>query len=954
MAPAVENAVTRLNAAWVAAGNAARSADLEHLIAPDHTVVSHRFGGLVPASEGVDQMRTLSRAGDEVGFTAQTTQPIAVRGDRLALFRLTATTADGLISERLEVTELDEEGRFARTEIFEPDTLADALETLDCWYAAGDRPATRIRNTVTDVIDRYSAQCAAGEFGGERFGSVDFVRYDRRRGVSTPTLHGLAEFASNMRAIFEVFDTFTTEPVAIRGERVALVRVHLAREGFATTMLGVYETDEDGLLIRGTSFDEDDLDAALDELEARFIAGEGTDHEYLIRRARDFTRSLAQLDGAATLALLDPATEIVDHRPLGLGTFGLDGARAWNAARAEQVAEDVSFFRNLSVRGDAILGHLESRGVDDLGTAFLYEMYLVSHWVAGRARWTGQYSLDDHEAARARFDELAAETRSPYVDNDCVRSLVRAEWLAGAGDITAAVDTIASDVVAVDHRSGIGGLRIEGREAFVENQIAVREQLTPQHRWLAVRGERLALGRLTWTAANGFEAAHHATFEIDQTGRLCRNDQFDDLTVALDALDARYEELVGTELPPAEASLLEGVKALNRREWDRFTALFHPDLVAVDHSPLGFPTTDRDGFVNDQMRGMAELVPDVVVVVGKILTEGRASLVTGTTLGTTAEGNEYRWDFLQVFRAAEDGRGQHRDLYADTQWEEALARFDEFAAEDATTLPSTVGGPENGLTRRLRAAVVRLQGRDEADGVVFPPDAEIGAAFLIADDIVILDRRSGVSAGTITGSADFLANASAHFAVFAEARPTVLAVRGERLALVRMDFEADGFVSTRINIFEADASGALAAIVVFDDDALAAAFEELEARHAAIESAGENRATIAGRRSIDAFVRGDRDAALEAFSPGFTRSDRRRGPTIGDVVSREQYVDATLAGAEVGMAHFDLTPLELAGDDRATRERSVAQRRRLRARVAPRDRGRRRRADPPGRELRRG
>ena len=322
--------------------------------------------------------------------------------------------------------------------------------------------------------------------------------------------------------------------------------------------------------------------------------------------------------------------------------------------------------------------------------------------------------------------------------------------------------------------------------------------------------------------------------------------------------------------------------------------------MAVDHSPLGFPTTGRDGFVNDQMRGMAELVPDFVVVVRKILAEGRATLVVGTTLGTTADGNAYAWEFVQVMQTAADGRGLRRDLYADTQWDEALARFDELATEDGDA-PE----PENRITRRLRRWLLRTEHGAPTSSAT------------IADDVVILDRRSGVSAGTISGREDFAANARAHFDVFADARITVLAVRGDRLALVRMEYRADGFVSPRLNLFEADESGRIVALVVLDEDDLDAALEELDARHAAIESAGENRATLAGRRSIDAFVRGDRDAAIDAFAPEFTRSDQRRGPTIGDDVGREEYVDATLAGAEVGMAHFELTPIELAGDDRA-------------------------------------
>ena len=118
-------------------------------------------------------------------------------------------------------------------------------------------------------------------------------------------------------------------------------------------------------------------------------------------------------------------------------------------------------------------------------------------------------------------------------------------------------------------------------------------------------------------------------------------------------------------------------------------------------------------------------------------------------------------------------------------------------------------------------------------------------------------------------------------------------------------------------LYEADAHGRICWGTSFDEDDLDAALEELDARHAATESAGENRATCAGSpfdRCIRARRprRGDRRLRTRVH-----RSDQRRGPTIGDVVGREEYVDATLAGAEVGMAQFELTPIEIVGDDRA-------------------------------------
>ena len=173
-------------------------------------------------------------------------------------------------------------------------------------------------------------------------------------------------------------------------------------------------------------------------------------------------------------------------------------------------------------------------------------------------------------------------------------------------------------------------------------------------------------------------------------------------------------------------------------------------------------------------------------------------------------------------RAAQDGRALNRDLYADAQWAEALELFDEWAESSGATVGASE--PESRLTRQLRESIAL---------------AEQGApayADVLADDVVILDRRSGVSAGTITGRDDFTANARAHFDVFVHASPTVLAVRGDRLALVRMEFQADGFVSVRLNLFETNEAGQLVTLVVLDDDALDDAFEELEARHAAIET----------------------------------------------------------------------------------------------------------------------
>ena len=120
-------------------------------------------------------------------------------------------------------------------------------------------------------------------------------------------------------------------------------------------------------------------------------------------------------------------------------------------------------------------------------------------------------------------------------------------------DSSEAVDGIAPDVVTVDHRSGVGlGFRIEGRDAFLENQIELRSSLgfsAPRLEWLAVRGGRHGLAKVTYVSESGFEVEFLETYEIDVDGRLCRSDLYDlaDLDAAVAVVDSDTSQGEGAE-----------------------------------------------------------------------------------------------------------------------------------------------------------------------------------------------------------------------------------------------------------------------------------------------------------------------------------------------------------------------------------------------------------------------
>jgi hypothetical protein len=243
--------------------------------------------------------------------------------------------------------------------------------------------------------------------------SADVVVEDRRRGVSIGVLHGHDEMDENVRAQDGLFGPTTFEPIAVRGDHLALVRTRaVAPSGFELVSLGVVETDAEGRYRSWTFFDDDDLPAALEELEHRHreLSGDA----YTANERRFVERSIAYQRGDfdAMLGSLGEHYQVVDHGPVGFGTADAAGLRAQiDAWDARVPTMSIQAKRYVSER--AILEATAMHGTTEDGRAYVWPYATVACFdregliVADHA-----FPIEQWDEARALFDDWSRQSPS--------------------------------------------------------------------------------------------------------------------------------------------------------------------------------------------------------------------------------------------------------------------------------------------------------------------------------------------------------------------------------------------------------------------------------------------------------------------------------------------------------------------------------------------------------------
>jgi class 3 adenylate cyclase len=331
---------------------------------------------------------------------------LAARPDAL-LFRATTGSTDRSSGaayewETLVLLVFGAEGLVAHAEWFDAGDVADALARFD--QLCAERNPLRIPdNAASRAIDRiYRDRSAAVAWIRDDFSFED-------RGGRALTSGGAVEWLGTQTFFFSQGGRPSRELIGTRGDRIMIERVEWTGE-FELDLVAVAEVDAEGGLRAVVRFDADDLDAAFEEAEMRFLAGEAAGLEAQAAIAA-FRCAIGERDWEALKSVLTTDFANCDHRTLGVGAENADELIASLRALADLSPD----FETHVVRLLEWNRHGRVAVVRQVGSALQgggpFENSFLSFMLARGDRVCRQevFDITAADAALARFAELCAE-----------------------------------------------------------------------------------------------------------------------------------------------------------------------------------------------------------------------------------------------------------------------------------------------------------------------------------------------------------------------------------------------------------------------------------------------------------------------------------------------------------------------------------------------------------------
>ncbi|WP_419866299.1 BTAD domain-containing putative transcriptional regulator [Mycobacterium scrofulaceum] len=865
----IDAAISELDARYLA-GEAAEHSLTWSVITHAYAAANrHELPPTTPDWSNVDHRRGIAFPPDNLAAYLEASWDLLAPGLRVyieAVHRLTelgavvtrvieGTSSDDFRAEWREIGISTVDGDLInRSEIFDETELDRALARFEELQARPHRPV----NAAGQVNERFWACLTTRDWTAMAdLLAENAVSHDNRRVVNSGVLRGRDSNIANLRAVAEVgFERLVSTVLAIRGQRLALTRIWSSAQGcepgeISADMVGVVEIDGDNRMIVHSIFDADDFDAAVAELEARYIAGEAAPHarvwSLVAQGHTQFNRH--------ELPTMMPDVVYIDHRR----SVTIEGADLAKSVRSvwellPQVHVYVEAVHRLTERG-AIVSQVV-KGTSQEGFDAEWQTTTICTFEGDRL---GRYEVFDEtelDAALARFEQL--EPPAPRYENAATRADQQFWGYIAARHWKALGAMLADDVANDDRRRTVNAGIRRGRDSDVANMRSLTE-IGVTHvtsTIIATRGERLLLRRTRFSLDEGpedFNVELLCIVELDAENRIATRILFDP-----DELDAAFEELDGRYLAGEAADeghtwslMVQTYAGLNRREMPATT----PDFVSIDHRR---GITFEPGNIVPYVQATWDVAPDLkmrIEMVHRLTNAG--AVITHTGYGTSQDGFDAEWREVVFFTFRED-RVDRCEMFDDVDVDAALARFEE--------LNRPTPSLENAASRAEERLFAHSANADWA-----------AAAEILSGDSVVDDRRRVVNVGFWDGRDAVIANIQALAEGLAHVALTVIATRGERLALILIrsfnsDPERSEFVIEMLGVAELDADLRISAHVFFDPDDMDAAFEELDARYLAGEAAphAHTWSVIAG--SYDAMNRRE----LFPTTPDWVNIDHRR------------------------------------------------------------------------------
>ncbi len=591
-------------------------------------------------------------------------QILASLGDALALDRH-ITVVEGLSGadfagfgltevDEISLLEVDERGRWIRSEIFAADRLGEAIARLYELHA--ERQSEGPERARAAATARSIAAMASQPDAARRAAvfAPDIEMLDHRT-IGTWSASGAEAVVRH----FESIDLVADEPrlrdhdvLALDAGALLVLRTHtgIAKESggaYERRFLMVLATGQDGSLARIEWFDVDCEAEALARFDA-LTAGVAPPR-VVRRRVRAnassaaetrFAAALAARDFAAVEAMVGERAEVIDHRwhmHHGRASFVQTYRRIMQAEGAELHDEPVATLGEGLILVRCV--HTASgttAGRFDVGEHTTEYLRLMEVDGAAQIQRAEMFAVDRLGEAVARLYELHAERLPEGAARTRSEATARTVAVVAPGGfgIDRYTEVFRSDAEIVDHKvlghgSDIGVqmlFRSMAAASEVGDELVSRPQevLALNHDALLLRWLASGVGR---ESGGAFEWAFLRLFVFDADGRVARYELFDDEREA-EAL-ARFDELAGGNTSASrEHSFANAASRANRmrtdsfnsRDWAGVEACVSPDLVFDERRRLLRNTADRRLWL-EQTRLLFE-VPESRFTIELVATRG--------------------------------------------------------------------------------------------------------------------------------------------------------------------------------------------------------------------------------------------------------------------------------------------------------------------------------------------